>query len=206
MFYKGVLCVNITSVEDIKTEKEAELEEDYLLMCRIVLKDEKAYQALVDKYMLDVFRFSYSLVTQKELAEDVTQDVFCKLWQKASSWQPTGSVKTWILTIARNRAIDLLRRQKPTVELPEDTSYVYAQDADQDALLQNHMVEEEIKKSLFLLPERQKSALTLVYYLECSYKEAAEIMDISLNAFESLIARAKRKLKDILHDKKEMLM
>ena len=68
------------------------------------------------------------------------------------------------------------------------------------------MVEEEIKKSLFLLPERQKTALTLVYYLECSYKEAAEIMEISLNAFESLIARAKRNLRDILHDKKEMLI
>jgi len=204
--YEEGISVNITPVDDIKMEKEAELEEDYLLMCRIVLKDEDAYQALVDKYMLDVFRFSFSLVGQKELAEDITQDVFTKLWQKAQMWQPTASVKTWLLTIARNRAIDLLRRQKPTMELLEDSPCIYAKDADQDVVLQNHMVEEEIKKSLFLLPERQKTALTLVYYLECSYKEAAEIMEISLNAFESLIARAKRNLRDILHDKKEMLI
>jgi RNA polymerase sigma-70 factor (ECF subfamily) len=139
-------------------------------------------------------------------AEDVAQNALIKLWQKAPEWTSEGAkVTTWLYTVTNNLCIDMLRKRKNTVgddalNETEDTvtptgfGHLNVQ---QSAKLLNDALEE--------LPERQQTALKLKFYQNLSNPQIAQEMDLSVDAVESLLARAKRSLKDHLQHNKDNL-
>lgn len=179
-------------------------------MRRVAAGDRSAFSVLLDKYMAQVFRFSLGLLNDSALAEDATQECFVKLWQNAAQWKPEGKLKSWLLRIAHNLCIDelrLARNSKPHTQVDgcEDIVLLSPQtDPRQNA--QIRQVSDIVRNALSNLPERQRAALMLVYYSECTNKEAAAIMQISEDAIESLLARGRRGLHDILKEKKNDLL
>ncbi len=174
------------------------ISDDVALMQRIVNKDKSAFNQLLDIYMDNVFRFCYGLIKNKEMAEDITQETFLKLWKNPSSWKPTGRLKSWLLRMAHNLSIDELRKVKNHTNIDSVAYNLEDYQNLPDEMVQNLFVEDIVRGAVLKLPDRQRAAVMLSYYSDCSNKEASNIMKVSVDAFESLLARGRKKLKETL--------
>jgi len=121
-------------------------------------------------------------------AQDVTQEVMLKLWQRAGDYDAAKArVTTWLHRLAHNTAIDHLRR---TAKYTDDSRL-----PEPEAAPENNQESEAVKAALAHLPMNQRNALVLTYYQDLSNKEAAEIMGLGVRALESLLVRARTTLK-----------
>lgn len=146
------------------------------------------------------------MLGSKAAAEDAAQETFLRLWKSAASWKPQGAkFETWLYRVAMNVCLDQLRRRRR--EAPEEAAPERADPADrQDQVLFAAERRFAIDEALARLPERQRLAVTLCHYQELSNIEAAEIMAISVDALESLLARGRRALKESLAPLREHLL
>lgn len=188
-----------------------ENDSDEVLMGRIALGDQVAFHVLFTRRTGDVFKLCYSLLLNRQAAEDVTQESFFKLWIHAKSWRPEARVKTWLLTIARNGCLDYLRKKNNDRKKHEElyktalTILPLSQKNEAENSLDRKKQEKILEKALFSLPERQREAVTLVYYSEVHNIDAARIMGMKPAAFDSLLARARRNLRTALDEDEEEL-
>jgi len=163
--------------------------------------DERALAGLIDRHMNTIHKQAFYMLGEQMAAEDVTQTVFLKTWEHMKDWQP-GRAKliTWMRRVATNACLDILKKKKPiytdTVPDMEDSAGSPFESLSQ--LEQS----ERVSAALGQLPDNQRAALTLSYYQGVSQREGAGIMDITESAYESLLVRARKKLKAILADEK----
>ncbi len=143
-----------------------------------------------------IWRVAYRMLKDREEAEDVTQETFLRAWKMLPDWQERAKFSTWACTVAINLCRDRLRKKSPVLmeELPEQA------DAGQrpDQALQSRQAGSQISAMIDGLPERQKEAITLCAFEGMGNIEAAAAMDVSVEALESLLARARRKLRQML--------
>ena len=170
-----------------------ELEID--LMQKISKGDAKSFQSLLALYERPVFSYVWRLTTDIPSAEDITQDVFLKVWKNAKSWKPNFQLRTWLYKIAYTTFIDKVRSEKITTELPENL-IDNALNAEQDLIHTEQ--QKRVENAVKALPEQQQQAMILCYYQGLKAKEIAEIMDMKTNAVEVMIHRAKQTLKEML--------
>lgn len=191
---------------------------DEELMAAVVLGDPHAYQALVRKNLPAISRYALRLVGSRSESEDIAQETFLRLWTTARKWDPAkAKLTTWLHRITHNLCIDFLRKQKRVSLEPDFDSEVSSDEARsgefsnalrESAEAQGDNPDREAReaelraldRALNMLPEAQRSALLLCHYQGFSNKEAADIMGSSVQALESLIARAKRGLRTQLED------
>jgi len=137
-------------------------------------------------------------------AEDIAQEAFIRLWRMAPNWAEDGTkVSTWLYKVVQNLCYDRLRR-KPSTSLadigePEDSKPAAAE------MLQDQNRANALYRALAELPDRQRDAVSMRHLDGMSNPEIAEIMELSVEAVESLISRGKRKLSDILKSHKSEL-
>jgi len=153
-------------------------------------------QELVDEYYQPLFRFAYSLAKNEPDAVDLTQQTFFKWMQKGHQLRDAKKVKSWLFTTLHREFLGSRRRatkfphiemEKVESELPNVTSdSVQSMDAEMVLELLEHV------------DERFRSAVTLFYLKEQSYKEIAEILEIPIGTVMSRISRGKQQLKDLL--------
>ncbi len=192
-------------IDPARPESGAEMD-DAALMERIAAGDAAAFAAMLDRYMNAVFCFSYALLKDAALAEDITQETCLRLWNNAGQWQRGGAVKSWLLRVAHNACIDEIRRRKPHVNL-DAADHILPPSVDgKIAAIQGQAIADLVMKGLLAIPDRQKTALMLVYYSECTNGEAAQIMGVSVEALESLLARGRKALKGVLEPCKTDLL
>ncbi|MDJ0920532.1 MAG: sigma-70 family RNA polymerase sigma factor [Henriciella sp.] len=167
-------------------------------IARAAAGDATAQAALVNRHMPIIFRVSYRMLGDRAEAEDITQETFLRLWNALPDWQPKAKLSTWACTVALNLCRDRLRRKKPVLmeQLPDRVD----PDLRPEQLLASNQTQARIHAGIAELPDRQKEALTLCALEGLSNIEAAEIMDVTVHALESLLARARRKLKIILQE------
>lgn len=191
---------------------------DEELMAAVILGDPHAYQALVRKNLPAISRYALRLVGSRSESEDIAQETFLRLWTTARKWDPAkAKLTTWLHRITHNLCIDFLRKQKRVSLEPDFDSEVSSEEATsgefsnalrESAEAQGDSPDREAReaelraldRALNMLPEAQRSALLLCHYQGFSNKEAADIMGSSVQALESLIARAKRGLRTQLED------
>ena len=178
---------------------------DIFLMTRIRERDERAFATLVATHFNAVFFLARRMLGDADEAEDLTQEVFLKVWTKAGAWQADKArFTTWLHRVTANACIDRLRKKVP---LPVETVPDRADPAaDAERALSCSQVAERVEAALACLPDRQRLALVFTYYQGMSNRDAAEVMEISIDALESLLARARRALKDILSDDGRILI
>lgn len=170
--------------------------EDAELMRRVSDGDPAAFRALSDRHLGRVFALACRLLGEPGEAEDVVQECFLRVWRQAGRWKPNATVATWLHRIAYNLCIDRLRARRPTVPIePLDPA---SEDIPADHHVQDSHVTRRLNLALAELPERQRGAIVLVHYQELPAREAASIMDISVEALESLLSRARRALRAAL--------
>lgn len=170
---------------------------DAVLLEGVVAGDESAFATLVDRHYSLVFRLSARVLGNAADAEDVTQEAFVKLWRDPPVLRNQAALKGWIVRVARNLAIDRLRRARNTsdseLELLVDPSTA------PDGHLRHGQAADEVSAAMAQLPERQRTALQLTYFEALGNQETASIMEVSVEAVESLLSRARRTLRTLLN-------
>jgi RNA polymerase sigma-70 factor (ECF subfamily) len=174
---------------------------DEELMLAVCNGDQSAYQTIVKKHLKPISHYAFRMLGNSKDTEEISQETFLRLWRNAARWQPAKSnLSTWLHRIAHNLCIDYLRKHSH-VQIQADPIAGFAeaadiaQAADTAADIDASVAARQIHRALQELPESQRSALMLCHYQGFSNKEAAAIMDISVKALESAIARAKRTLR-----------
>jgi RNA polymerase sigma factor (sigma-70 family) len=149
---------------------------DRAVLLRVADGELDALELLYDRYKTMSYSIAYRITNDASLAEDVVQDAFLGVWRNAARYvQVRGSVKTWLLSIVHHRAIDAIRRRRPTSELPE-------QDAVPPAALQLPDVwgevsagldAEAVREALDVLSDVQREAIELAYFSGLTQQEIA---------------------------------
>ena len=181
---------------------------DVRLMLEFQGGDKPAFEALMHKYYPRLLNFIHRFIGQREIAEDLTQEVFMKVYQAVSAYRPESKFQTWIYTIAKNISLNELRRNKKlTVSLDEPLSSQdggFKRDVEDpsgvrpdEELLRQETVR-AVRQAIHALPENQRMAVILRRYEQFSYEEIAQTMRMSVKAVKSLLSRAKENLKNKL--------
>lgn len=179
---------------------------DEELMRAVCNGDHSAYQLIVKQQLNSLSHYAYRMLGNKKDTEDITQEAFLKLWVNASKWQPEKSkLSTWLHRITHNLCIDYLRKHsrmktQENIESEIDAAAMRAESNEQGNATQQQS--KQLEQAIGMLPENQRSALMLCHYSGFSNKEAAAIINVSIKALESLIARAKRSLRTELNGSK----
>ncbi len=174
-------------------------ETDADLVTRAGQGDAVAFRRLVDRHIGPSLGIARRLLRDEAEAEDVVQEGMLRLWRMSSQLEiGDGGVKPWLRRVVSNLCIDRIRARSRTdvVEEPPEQ----AQPPDQLAALTGKDVADRVHQALQALPERQRQALTLFHYENLSQSEVASAMNISEEAVESLLSRARRTLRVLLKD------
>jgi len=171
---------------------------DEVLIGRIANGDRLAMQVLFARYHVRVFRFVVRLVRDDATAEDVISEVFLDVWRQAGRFEGRSTVSTWLLAIARFKAISALRR-RPDEELDEEAVAAIEDLSDDPAtVLEKKDKSAMLRKCLAGLSAEHREIIDLVYYHEKSVKEAAEIVGIPENTVKTRMFHARKRLAELL--------
>ena len=168
-------------------------------MARVQHQDRDAFAILVDRHLEGVHAFNYRLTHNADEAADLAQETFLRVWSSAATWRPKRvKFTTWLYRIARNQCIDAHRRRRDTS--PLDERIAADDNASPDAAPHAERLQAALRRALSALPERQRTALTLCHQRSMSNRDAAAVLGVSVDALESLLARARRTLRQELRD------
>lgn len=177
---------------------EPEADQEAALVTQVQAGDGAAFQLLLKQNLPVIHQYASRMLGNPAEAADVSQEVFIRFWQKSKTFDPTrAKLGTWLHQIAHNLCIDYFRKQARLTGLDdreEPSSAMLESDLDREQRTQ-HM-----RTLISQLPERQRSALVLCHYQGLSNKQAAEILEITIEALESLLSRARRTLKSKLKE------
>ena len=175
------------------------------LMGRMALNDQGAFNALVVRHFQRTYALAFRLVQSPSDAEDLTQEIFLTVWCKRGEWKDGGAkFSTWLYRVTFNRCIDFKRRAKNADmdEIPD------IQDDRPSAvrLIERSEANQKLRQAMLKLSYPQQVALALFYQEGLSAMEASEVLDISVNALESLLKRARKRLRELLKSSSQELL
>lgn len=185
-------------------DSQSEISDD-ALMVLFANGDTDAATTLAYRHTSRVLALAYRMLNDQAEAEDVAQDALMRLWKIAPDWrQGEAKVSTWLYSVARNLCTDRLRKHAGKRHMADIDSV--AEPMDEAPSIEAQMIGQDraaaLQSALQSLPERQRQAVSLRFLQELSNPEVAEVMEISVDAVESLLSRGKRGLAAALADQK----
>ncbi|MED5548921.1 MAG: RNA polymerase sigma factor [Pseudomonadota bacterium] len=171
--------------------------DDAELIARVGRGDRPAARLLMSRNLPRILGLARRMLNDEMEAEDIAQETFIRVWKAAPRWQAgSARVSTWMCRIAINLCYDRLRRRR---EVVTDTPPEQVDETpDAETAMTRAQSGDRIAAAMAQLPDRQRQALELVHFQDMSNIDAADIMSVSVEAVESLLARGRRKLKAIL--------
>jgi RNA polymerase sigma-70 factor (ECF subfamily) len=171
---------------------------DEVLIGRIAGGDRLAMQVLFARHHVRVYRFVLRLVSDPTLAEDLISEVFLDVWRQAGRFEARSAVSTWLLAIARFKALSALRK-KPDEELDEETAAGIEDSSDTpEVALQKKDKGEILRECLKSLSAEHREVIDLVYYHEKSVEEVSEIVGIPEATVKTRMFYARKRLSELL--------
>jgi len=176
----------------------ATLDYDAELMLRVKEGDGVSFGVLLEKHRASVVHFVYRLVQEQAIAEELSQEVFLRVYRSRSGYEPTAKFKTWLFRIATHLALNWLRDEKHerAQERLDDVSanMPVRQVSDRRLSVEQKLVYEvklnEIRGAIAALPEKQRAAVLMHKYEEMEYTQIAKVLGCSESAVKSLLFRA----------------
>lgn len=161
-----------------------------------LLGSEAAFRHILDQHTQRIFNYARRMTSNSIEAEDIAQETFIRFWMARDRFDPDRvKLTTWLHRIAHNLCVDYFRRrQREEKQMSLQSGSQDSPDTDYEFSIRAAAVH----KALMILPERQRSAIVLCHYQNFSQHDAAHILDMSVDALESLLRRGRRKLKLIL--------
>src|SRR2546430_4109676 len=177
-----------------------EIASDEVLIRRIAGGDQLAMQTLFVRHRVALYRWLLRLVGDEALAEDLLSEVFLAMWWQADRCEGRSSVSTWLMSIARFKALSA-RRRRTEAELDEKIETTVADPAnDPEAALQVKNRGELVREALTHLSPEHREIIDLVYYHEKSVDECAQILGIPAATVKTRMVYARRKLAELVKD------
>jgi len=173
-----------------------EPESDEALMLKIGRGDDRAFRQLAPRYAARAVGLARRITGSDADAEEIAQEAFLRVWINAPRWRPQAAFRTWFYRIVFNLSLNQRRRApffplEAAADPPDPTP-------DASMRIERDEIGRQIAAAIRELPERQRAAIVLTYDNELSNADAANILHISLSAFEALLVRARRTLRESL--------
>jgi RNA polymerase sigma-70 factor (ECF subfamily) len=164
------------------------------LLQRVAEGDRQAFETLYNRHSAKTFKFLVRLTGNQASAEDLTHDVFLEVWNSAKRFEGRSSPATWILSIARYRALDVRRKQRDLTEddLPQ------RREATPEQVTMRSSSNEYIQECLKSLSLEHREIIDLVYFHEKSVKEIADLLDIPEATVKTRMFYARKKLRETM--------
>jgi RNA polymerase sigma-70 factor, ECF subfamily len=186
--------------EPTDRERAARRAEDAALLARIVERDERAVEALYTRYSGPLYSLAYQVTGADRYAQEVVQEVFIAVWRQAERFDPArGAVGPWLFTLARHKAIDLVRREANHRRRAADVDpevEVAPENVDDEAW--KNLRRDRVRAALAQLSEPQRTALELAFFAGLTHVEVAERLGIPLGTAKTRIRSALLKLREAL--------
>lgn len=185
--------------------------EDFAFVERAKLNDQTAFKCLVEKYQRPLFFHINKIVHDKEILEDLIQEIFLKAFDNIHSFDASYAFSTWLYRIATNHSIDYLRKRKlKTLSLDEPYETkdgamkleIADDDTEADEVIQHQQRINIIMDAIESLPSKYRKIIRLRHMEEKSYQEISEIMELPLGTVKAHIFRARELLNKFLKDKR----
>jgi RNA polymerase sigma factor (sigma-70 family) len=187
----------MSAMLDVKSGAAPEMssaDHDALLLSKFAVGDQGAARELTDRLLPGVLRQAWRILGDATEAEDVAQDAMLRLWRQAADWREgEARISTWLYRVTHNLCIDRIRKRRPTTAIE---NVAEPEDPTPSALerLSNSEESRALARAIVALPERQRQAVVLRHFEGLSNPEIGERLECSVEAVESLLARARRQL------------
>lgn len=176
---------------------------DEALLKAAALKDSGALESLYDRYGRLVYSLALRMTGNTALAEEITQDVYIQVWNKAHTYhEERGKVITWVMSITRHRVIDLIRQQKSrpqeVIDGWDDAEDRFASEETLENGIALKQQSQRVRKALAQLPLEQRKVLALAFFRGLSHQEIANVVHEPLGTVKTRIRLAMQKLRQEL--------
>jgi len=164
---------------------------------------EKVLDQLMDKYGNSILHLAYSYVGNREIAEDLTQEIFVKCYQKLDQYQKRSSLKSWLWRIAINHCKDYLKswHYKHIIISDEQAKRTSSGDRVVEHEVIQKYEDEQLVHTVMGLPDTYREVLYLYYFEELTIKEISNLINVNQNTIKTRLKKAKEILKDRLEGK-----
>ena len=193
-----------TASNHLQTAQTADSIEESRLLQQIGAGDRVSFDELHRRMNTLLFSIAMGVLNNREAAQDVIQDVFIQIWERASSYDPErGKAATWLITLTRNKSIDRLRALNRRSRLNSDFEEQGKTDVrfdDRDSLMDAVMAERAatIRTAISKLNADQQAAIQLAYFDDMPYPAVAQRLSVPLGTVKARIRRGMKKLKNLL--------
>ena len=185
-------------------------ETDEALMLACKKGDDIAFQELMHRYISSVYNFADQYVRNKEDAEDIAQEAFFKTWRYVKRFKSGKKFKPWLFTIARNTALDYIKKKKPSLFSDfddQETGITFAETISDTEPLAPELFEQtelgaELSDALAVLHPEHRSVIVLRYHQQMTFEEIAEIVGKPMNTVKSWHRRALIRIRPLLAHRK----
>ena len=164
------------------------------LLASVAAGDRRAFEALFRIYHGRLFKFVFRLTRSYSASDELANDILLVVWNRADTFRGESKVSTWIFGIAYRQSMRFLTRRKSLLHGASTSDDIEADPTTDSSK------EDWVEKGLACLPEAQRLATLLVFYVGMTYEEVAEVTDCPVNTVKTRMFHARRKLKDILPD------
>lgn len=168
--------------------------DDLQLIRRIAAADQSAVRLLLARYKRRVFGFIVRLVRNDAIAEELTNEVFLEVWRGAAKFEGRSSAATWIMSIAHNRSVSVLRKRREESWDEEDAHQIPDQDDDPEMTAQKTDKGELLQQLLETLSPMHREVIELVYYHELSLGEVSEVIGVPSATAKTRLFKARKRL------------
>ncbi len=187
-----------------------EQQTDEALMARVARGGQDAFEVLLKRYGDAVVTFCYAFVRNREVAEDLGQETFLRVYRSAARYKPLAKFTTWLYRIAANLSINELKKGKlrravsldePTGSDSDGTRIVERIASDARQPLTEAEIREAhqlVEKAIEKLPEDQRATIVLVEHHNLSYREVADVLGVTVSAIKMRVKRARETLREML--------
>jgi RNA polymerase sigma-70 factor (ECF subfamily) len=168
---------------------------NYSIVHKAKSGDINSFEKLVKKYQKLIRFFVYGFFGNLDIADDLSQEIFIKVFKRLKKLRDVSNFKKWLFKIAKNTCIDYCRRSKTNKNLLKfDESFIVCDERNED----NIILKDCIRTSLLELSPDERKAIILVSLIGLSYKEASDILNCPVGTIATWVHRANKKLKNIL--------
>jgi RNA polymerase sigma-70 factor (ECF subfamily) len=171
---------------------------DETLVAQIAQRDKHALQLLYSRHHVRIFRFALRFLNDEAAAEDTVSEVFIDVWRQAERFEGRSQVTTWLLAIARNKALSLLRRRS-SEELDDEVAEFIEDPSDNpEAAMLKSQRASVLQDCLTQLSPAHREIVDLVYYHEKSVEEVAEIISVPANTVKTRMFYARKRIGELM--------
>jgi RNA polymerase sigma-70 factor (ECF subfamily) len=184
---------------------------DAAIMLRVRDGDDAAFTYLIEKYQRAIVHFMFRMVHNQAVAEELTQEVFLRVYRSRASYRAEAKFTTWLYRIATNLGVNHARDHKHEraaqniyLDQPDAETGATPDVADSRSTVEQELMRDErlqaIRRHVMALPERQRSAVLMHKFQEMDYKQIGEVLKLSESATKSLLFRAYQTLRESLKE------